>query len=184
MWPKCRDWWVWGRIRALTYRKVSRTKFIFRFFLLLFHYRSRSHWFQLNKKNELIESKAMIQIDTVLPQELREFAKQTLQVCKDVRMYRIINFSFCRCSQTTQFDFYLDFSSHNISSFCLRSVSEHNYKESCDRLFYLTQCMYNNNPEKFLYPWVNINPKRQTATQIVRAGEKKIATERAICSTF
>lgn len=43
--------------------------------------------FQLNKKGDVVESKVMKQITTVLPEPLRDHATKALQACKDVCKY-------------------------------------------------------------------------------------------------
>lgn len=59
---------------------------------------------QLNKKNELIEAKVKQQIDTVLPAQLRDQARKTLEACKDIRKFNpfLINKieEFCKLLQT------------------------------------------------------------------------------------
>lgn len=50
---------------------------------------------QLNKKSELIESKVRQQIETLLPANLREQARLTLDACKDVRKCCFGRFVVC-----------------------------------------------------------------------------------------
>lgn len=42
---------------------------------------------KLGKKNDFLEAKAKQQIETILPQQLREQARNTLAACSDVRKF-------------------------------------------------------------------------------------------------
>lgn len=108
--------------------QISQIIFIKRFRYILY-------LLQLSKKNEIMESKVLAQIDTVLPIELRDNARKTWEACKSVRKYQ------------------LNFHGFSISNFLgYQFNAENEYKDSCDKAFYSSKCMYTFNPGAFLYP--------------------------------
>lgn len=88
---------------------------------------------QLNKKGDVVEAKVMKQINTVLPEQLREHATAALQHCKDVCKYSI-NWH------------------PKINHFNLILFLALKYKDHCEKAYYSTKCMYEFNPQKFVYP--------------------------------
>lgn len=110
---------------------------------------------QLNKKSELIESKVRQQIDTLLPIHLRDLAHRTLTACKDVRMYSYVpvliiflHFIVSQCHICSECHSIVPFF-HIFGALSL----EYQYKDVCDKSFYLTKCMYEFSPADFMYPW-------------------------------
>lgn len=90
----------------------------------------------MTKKGEISISKTVAQLDSMVPPDLKEFAKNAVIACKDVRKFRSLQF---------RFGFLGD---NNL----VLSFLEGGYKDSCDKAFYLVKCTYEQNPEKFMFP--------------------------------
>lgn len=79
------------------------------------------------------------QIETQLPVHLRALALGALEACKDVRTY----------FKSNSFLFTLSFPCFSHANFYL---AEKAYKDACDRIFFSTKCVYEFNPEEFMFP--------------------------------
>uniref|UniRef100_A0A1A9WSM4 Uncharacterized protein n=1 Tax=Glossina brevipalpis TaxID=37001 RepID=A0A1A9WSM4_9MUSC len=66
-----------------------------------------------SRNGELSVSKALAQIPMILPPDMQDIAKASLEACKDVQK---------------------------------------DYKDSCDRLFFITKCVYEFSPSDFVFP--------------------------------
>lgn len=96
----------------------------------------------MTKKKEFNEAKVVQQANLQLPPEIRDIALKTFEACKGVRELSIEK---QQCG-----------SDNGIFLF-----PEKQYKDPCDRVYYVSKCGYEFNPKGFIFAWIAFGLDKQ-----------------------
>ncbi|KNC24540.1 General odorant-binding protein lush, partial [Lucilia cuprina] len=96
----------------------------------------------VTKKGDFSISKATAQIPIILPPEIQDIAKAALASCKEIRK--------CKNTTITNKNAYIIIKF--LRKFYILFNAEKDYKESCERIFYVTKCVRDFSPKDFKFP--------------------------------